>query len=78
VSEVSKLISEDVVKFLDVCVKDLKVFGISDIPITTIKLKTIVQCFLLFSLTISLNSSIKTKIAASLTPSIAFSHIVRK
>jgi len=73
---VSKWSSEDGVTFLDVY-EDLKVFGISDIPITTIKLNAIVQCFLLFFLNISLSSSFKIKIAASITSSRAFSHDVR-
>jgi len=33
--------------------RNLRVVGISDIPITALKLNAIVQCFLLFSLTIS-------------------------
>ena len=53
--------------------RNLRVFGISDIPITTTKLNAIVQCFFLFSLTISPGSSLKTKIAASITSSTAFS-----
>jgi hypothetical protein len=40
---VSKWSSEDVSKFLDVY-EESEGFGISDIPITTIKLNAIVQC----------------------------------
>ena len=58
--------------------RNLSVFGTSDIPIATIKLNAIVQCFLPFSLKISLNSSLKTQIAALVSSSIAFSHDVRK
>ena len=56
--------------------RNLRVFGISDFPITTIKLNAIAQCFLFFSLTISLSYSLKTEIAASITSSVAFSHLL--
>ena len=42
--------------------RNLRVFGISDIPFTTIKLNATVHCFFFFSLTVALSSSLKTKI----------------
>ena len=77
---VSKWSSEDVVKFLDVYEDNSRnrQFDAPSDSLRAIQFVHLRPRFLLFPLTISLSSSLKTKIAPSVTSSVAFSHVVRK